>query len=324
VAYVINNEYELVSVIMPAYNAEKYISEAIESVVQQTYTNWELIVVDDGSTDNTAAIVKEYAAKDNRVRYIQQPHHNQARARNNGLPHASGELIAFLDADDIWISDKLETQVEVMSRYPLDLTFSDGYFFETTPAVDLQKRINIKYGKYSGQQGVNDFLAANRIPLMTAVARKTSLEKVNNFSELPGIHEDYDLWLRMLIKGNTFLGINTCLAYYRVHTASSSSGEGKILFLDINTLQNIAEKYPEYKTGAQRSIVDRINDYLGNNNISQWKMANQLIGIWNDLMPGRLSVSFWKWIYTNLGKNIFRMLFRWKMKFSSIQMPGPK
>jgi teichuronic acid biosynthesis glycosyltransferase TuaG len=315
---------DLVSVIMPAYNAEKYLAEAIESVIRQEYTSWELIVVDDGSTDNTAAIIKNYAAKDNRVRYMQQPHHNQARARNTGLLQASGELIAFLDADDIWMPDKLRLQVEVMHSFPVDLTFSDGYFFETGPEQDLQKKIGIKYGKYSGQQGVNDFLAANRIPLMTALARKTSLERVSNFSESPGIHEDYDLWLRMLINGDTFLGINSCLAYYRTHAASSSSGEGKILFLDINTLQNIAERYPEYKTGVQRAIVDRIDDYLVNNNISHWKMANQLIGIRNGLMPGKLSVSFWKWVYINLGQNIFRIFFRWKMKLSSAQMPAPK
>ncbi len=314
---------DLVSVIMPAYNAEKYISEAIESVIQQTYTSWELIVVDDGSTDNTAAIIKEYAAKDNRIRYLQQSHQQQAKARNNGLSHASGELIAFLDADDIWAPDKLATQVEVMQRLPVDLTFSDGYFFEKNPAKDLQKRISIKYGKYSGQQGIKDFLAGNRIPLLTAVARKASLEKVNNFLESPGIHEDYDLWLRMLINGSTFLGINSCLAYYRTHAASASSGEGKILFLDISTLKNIADRYPEHKTGAQRSIVERIDDYLANNNISNWKMASQLIGIRNNFIPGKLSVSFWKWIYVNFGKNIFRMLFSWRMKFPGKRFQAP-
>src|SRR5205809_2964960 len=163
----------LVSVIMPAYNAEKYIAEAIESVIRQEYTNWELIVVDDGSTDNTAAIIKDYAAKDNRVRYIQQPHQHQARARNNGLSHSSGELIAFLDADDLWMPGKLVVQAELMHNNPIDLTFSDGYFFETSPGQDIHKRISIKYGKYTGQQAVNDFLAANRIPLMTAVVRKS-------------------------------------------------------------------------------------------------------------------------------------------------------
>jgi teichuronic acid biosynthesis glycosyltransferase TuaG len=315
---------ELVSVIMPAYNAEKYIAEAIESVIQQTHADWELIVIDDGSTDNTAVIIKNYTARDKRIRCLQQPHQQQARARNNGLLHASGDLIAFLDADDIWMPGKLEVQAEIMHGNPIDLTFSDGYFFEMNPEQDLQKRISIKYGKYTGQQAVNDFLAANRIPLMTVVARKTSLEKVNNFSELPGIHEDYDLWLRMLITGNTFLGINSCLAFYRTHAASSSSGEGKILFLDINTLQNIAERYPEYKTGVQRAIVDRIDDYLVNNNISQWKMANQLIDIRNGLNPAGLSVSFWKWVYTYLGKNIFRRLFRWKGKFSSAKIATPK
>ncbi len=307
---------DLVSVIMPAYNAEKYIPEAIESVIGQTYPGWELIVVDDGSTDNTAGIISQYAARDNRIRYIQQPHGKQAKARNNALMHARGELIAFLDADDIWMPDKLEVQTEIMNRHPFDLTFSDGYFFESNPVMGLQYRIKIKYGQYQGEEAVKDFLSGNRVPLMTAVARRSSLQKVNNFLETPGIHEDYDLWIRLLINGCTFLGINNCLAFYRKHKTSASSGEGKILFMDIRTLQDIAEVYPQYKTAVQRATVDRIDDYLANNNISHWTMAGQLIGIRNDLVPRKLSLSSWKWVYTRFGKNIFRKLFNGRIKFS--------
>src|SRR5882757_4082321 len=104
----------LVSVIMPAYNAEKYIAEAINSVKQQTYTAWELIVIDDGSTDNTAAIIKKYAGTDNRIMYTYQANGGQGKARNNGLKKATGEYVAFLDADDLWIPEKLNTQVEIM------------------------------------------------------------------------------------------------------------------------------------------------------------------------------------------------------------------
>ncbi|HET6995264.1 MAG TPA: glycosyltransferase [Chitinophagaceae bacterium] len=300
---------DLVSVIMPAYNAEKYISEAIESVIQQTYTHWELIVVDDGSTDNTAAIIKNYTAKDSRIRYIQQPHQRQARARNNGLFHASGELIAFLDADDIWMPGKLEVQVDIMHRNSCDVTFSDAYFFETKPAAELQQRINVKYGKYEGEQATQDFLDDNRIPLLTAVARKSSLQKVDNFSELPGIHEDYDLWIRMLINGSSFLGIETPLAYYRVHPSSASYGEGKLLFMDIHTLENITVLYPQYKIQAERSIVKRIQEYLGNNNVSSWGLANELFGIRNKLAEKKMRILPWRWIYKISGKKIFRILF---------------
>src|SRR5580765_2861093 len=86
---------DLVSVIMPAYNAEKYISDAIKSVIAQTYSNWELIVIDDGSTDATAAIIQQYLVTGTRIKYIYQDNGGQGKARNNGLNHAKGELIAF-------------------------------------------------------------------------------------------------------------------------------------------------------------------------------------------------------------------------------------
>jgi len=105
----------LVSVIMPAYNAAPFIAAAIDSVLAQTYTNLELIVVDDGSTDSTASVVQSYGR---RVRYIYQSNARQAAARNCGLRQAHGELCAFIDADDIWLPDKLEKQVALYRQRP--------------------------------------------------------------------------------------------------------------------------------------------------------------------------------------------------------------
>src|ERR1700759_692275 len=97
----------LVSVITPAYNAGNFIHETIDSVIAQTYTNWELIIIDDGSTDNTAAIVKQYVVRDSRIKYLYQQNGKQGKARNNGMTHSSGTIIAFLDADDTWTPHKL-------------------------------------------------------------------------------------------------------------------------------------------------------------------------------------------------------------------------
>src|ERR1700744_5385897 len=99
---------ELISIIMPAYNAENFIGSAIESVLDQTYLNWELIVVNDGSTDQTAAIVETFAASDKRIKCISQPNMRQGAARNTGIKNSRGDLIAFLDADDLWLPGKLE------------------------------------------------------------------------------------------------------------------------------------------------------------------------------------------------------------------------
>src|SRR5690349_25117803 len=101
---------QLISVIMPAYNAEKFVAESISSVITQTYKNWELIIVDDGSTDNTKNIIEEFAKHDARIKYIYQENAKQGKARNTGIAMAKSGLVAFLDADDLWLPQMLESQ----------------------------------------------------------------------------------------------------------------------------------------------------------------------------------------------------------------------
>src|SRR5688572_29899913 len=111
---------------MPAYNTEKYIGESIQSVVDQTYENWELLVIDDGSTDKTADIIRAYAARDSRVKYLFQQNTRQAKARNTGIENLHGTLIAFLDADDLWLPEKLERQLQAMNATNADVIYSNG------------------------------------------------------------------------------------------------------------------------------------------------------------------------------------------------------
>src|SRR2546423_988247 len=99
-------ESPLVSIVVPAYNAEKYLEETIQSVIAQTYPNWQLVIVDDGSTDNTAEIVKSWALRDKRIFYYYQTNQRMASARNNGIRRATGKYIAFLDADNIFLPNK--------------------------------------------------------------------------------------------------------------------------------------------------------------------------------------------------------------------------
>src|SRR5690606_36436728 len=118
----------LVTIIIPCYNAEKYIAETIESVINQTYKNWELIVVNDGSTDNSPDIIKEFVANDNRIAFIDKPNSGVSDSRNKGLEKAKGEYIAFLDADDVWIENNLEVKVNNLYNYnDCDYVFSSMY-----------------------------------------------------------------------------------------------------------------------------------------------------------------------------------------------------
>lgn len=107
-----------VSVIMPAYNVEKYISNAIESIINQTYKDWELIIVDDGSSDNTLKVISEYSDKDNRIRVFKIPHSGRGRARNICLQHCTGKYIAICDSDDICLPNRFEKQVKYLNENP--------------------------------------------------------------------------------------------------------------------------------------------------------------------------------------------------------------
>jgi glycosyltransferase involved in cell wall biosynthesis len=291
---------------MPAYNAEKYIAEAIDSVIQQSCPDWELIIVDDGSTDRTAAIIKEYE-NDQRIHYIYQEHVGQGKARNKAISQTGGEYIAFLDADDCWLPGKLQQQLSIIEEKKVDLVFSDAYLFEDKP--DFEKRMNITPGYYQGEEAVRKFLVINYIPILTVLAKKSAIEKVNGFTEKEEIHEDYHLWLRMLISGSSFLGIDSALACYRQHPASSTLDAGKVLLYDIHVLQSIEDQWPRYKNDIDISVFCRIKHHLASNNVNEKKALLYLLNQMNDLGPGKVSVPFWKNIYSFFGKNIFRMLF---------------
>lgn len=207
----------LVSVIMPSYNAEKYIDEAIRSVIAQTYTNWELFVIDDGSTDRTARIAQSYAEKDSRVIFRQNSHNmGTANTRNIGIRLANGEWIATLDSDDIWHPEKLEIQLKkaqetgalfLYSSYSL---FCDGFRQEYT----VPEKVD-----YSS------LLTENVIGCSTVMMHKSILEDHLFPSEV--YHEDYALWLDLLRAGYNAVGCTEVLTEWRIVRNSRSFNKRK-------------------------------------------------------------------------------------------------
>ncbi len=207
----------LVSVIMPSYNAEKYIDEAIKSVIAQTYTNWELFVIDDGSTDGTARIAQSYAEKDSRVIFRRNSHNmGTANTRNIGIRLANGEWIATLDSDDIWHPEKLEIQLKkaqetgalfLYSSYSL---FCDGFRQEYT----VPEKVD-----YSS------LLTENVIGCSTVMMHKSILEDHLFPSEV--YHEDYALWLDLLRAGYNAVGCTEVLTEWRIVKNSRSFNKRK-------------------------------------------------------------------------------------------------
>lgn len=138
------NKIPLVSIIVPAYNAEKYIAETIDSVIAQTYSNWELIIVNDGSTDNTLRVIENYLNKDKRISFITKHNTGVSDTRNTGITKAKGEFIAFLDADDVWLPNNLEKKTDcLIKNTDIDFVFSNMFQADK----DLQNRTFAPEGK---------------------------------------------------------------------------------------------------------------------------------------------------------------------------------
>jgi teichuronic acid biosynthesis glycosyltransferase TuaG len=221
----------LVSIIMPAYNAERYISQAIQSVIEQTYTDWELIVVDDGSTDGTAEIAQNLGAADDRIKYVFQQNSRLGKARNTGLENSTGGLIAFLDSDDLWVKEKLGLQVKVMEETEADVVFSDAFVFHEDNVTDESRTFSNLCGRFEGREMFNRLLIDNRIPVLTVLARKGMIERVGPFEERPYYHgcEDYDLWLRLAKHGVVFYGMEERLGRYRRHATAMTHSDSNVL-----------------------------------------------------------------------------------------------
>lgn len=207
-------EEELCSVVMPAYNSEKYIAEAIESVIKQTYTNWELLIINDCSTDNTEEIIKSYLQKDTRIKLIKQKENQGvANARNTGIEKAKGRYIAFLDADDYWNKEKLQKQIQILQTSNADITYT-AYLMIDETGKTIKKRSVKKTLK------LKDLLKENSIIFSSVVCKKESLMDKNFKSEW--YHEDYIFLLDLSKESKNFVGINESLMQYRVHQRGRS------------------------------------------------------------------------------------------------------
>lgn len=216
---------------MPAYNAGRYVAEAIRSVLEQTYAEWELVVVDDGSTDDTARIVRELSARETRIRYVSRQNGGQAAARNTGIRISRGPLVAFLDADDLWVKEKLELQVKVLEETGADLVSSNGFVFRGDDLGTEAYGLATAPGRISGADMFRLLYAFNRIQIQSVLVRRDWLDKVGLFDEDRSYQncEDYDLWLSLARSGAVFYGMEEKLIMYRRHSAASTYEESNVL-----------------------------------------------------------------------------------------------
>ncbi|MBF4517591.1 glycosyltransferase [Flavobacterium sp. ANB] len=284
----------LISIIMPAYNAENYISDSINSVIAQTYHNWELIIVDDGSVDNTSQIVKEWELKDNRIQYYYQQNGKQGKARNLGISKSKGIYLAFLDADDLWLPEKLDIQIKAIQEKNVDLVFADSYIFNDNETEDISKKMNISTSVFYDKNALNLFLDWNRIPILTVLVKKDKVINVGAFSEELEIQnvEDYHLWLKLLMAGNIFYALDYTLAKYRVHGNSATSSDKLVLDKIPNIFFSLSQLYPECKKQIQQELKLRFNFIYKNNLFTKPELS-----VWINKNTKYLSKSQMRYFY---------------------------
>jgi glycosyltransferase involved in cell wall biosynthesis len=232
-----------ISVIMPCFNAEAYVKEAIGSVLGQSYQPVELIVVDDGSTDGSIRIVEELlASHPSKIKLLRQNHAGPYPARNLGLSHASGAFVAFLDADDWWREDCLEQLWNKLNACGADLAYCGwqnvgDYAGNTAPYVPPA---------YEEADTVAAFLKGCPWPIHAALIRRDVLDAVHGFSERCFSAMDYDLWLRILAHTQKIARVPEVLAFYRWHgTGQISANKWRQVLDALRVRQDFVQANPD-------------------------------------------------------------------------------
>lgn len=207
----------LVSVVIATYNMGQYLSQAVDSILQQTWKNFEVIVVDDGSTDNTVEVMAQYQSND-KVVYIKNENQGQPKAKNCGIKNTKGEFIAFCDADDFWEKNKLELQIPQFKNPKVGVVYSEVSFIDehnnrfTKPDHEA---------RHSGKV-TNQLLLENFVPFGTSVIRRQCIEKSGMFNEEFRMGIDWDLWLRYSLEWE-FVYVSEPTYVYRVWSGQMSN-----------------------------------------------------------------------------------------------------
>jgi teichuronic acid biosynthesis glycosyltransferase TuaG len=228
----ISNLRPFVSVIMPSYNSERFLSVAIKSVIDQIYTNWELIIIDDFSSDNSLSISQKFSYQDSRITtYRNAKNMGVSYSRNLGINLSKGEFIAFLDSDDKWMNNKLEMQVK--------LSVTNNYQFLITGCSYINEENYIFPGKIIPSKIISysNLLKTNQVSCSSVFINKNLLNNIK--FENDKIHEDYYLWLRILKEGNLIYTIPELLLQYRLYSKSKSGNKFKSIKMTFGVYRSI-------------------------------------------------------------------------------------
>lgn len=252
----------MVSIIIPCYNSERYLKDTLTSVLWQTHTDWECILIDDGSTDSTPSIANEYTAKDGRFRYVRQKNSGPSVARNYGVSLSKGEFVQFLDADDIILPSRLESCLKSFSDPSTDVVYSDYITFQKRQGYS-----RVLPGKMPPGDPVRSLLFENNLTfamLIHSLMFRNAI--IRNFPFDTRLHshaEDVECWARMAINGVRFSYVDEVLSIYRYTAESLGSNEVHLLTAKINVLEQYhshpqCSSYTAEFTNARQYLEQRL------------------------------------------------------------------
>jgi glycosyltransferase involved in cell wall biosynthesis len=253
---------DLVSVILPAYNAEKFIGRTLLSVTDQSYRNLEVIVVDDGSKDGTAAIVEEFARRDHRVRLIRQENAGVRAARNRAIANARGGFVAPIDADDLWHRDKLAVQVEALRAAPPTTAVAYCWWVPIDEQDVVKENGRIPFpcqfeGNVLIEMAVQNFIGNGSIPLI----RRSALRDIGGYDPDQSLCSDWQLYFELAEHGDYVL-VRRALVGYRQWSGSLSSAVGSMERRWKATTKWIRQRYPRLPRNAIRRQIYHGHAYL--------------------------------------------------------------
>jgi glycosyltransferase involved in cell wall biosynthesis len=284
--------YPLVTIIIPNYNREKFIGEALDSILSQTYQNWECLVIDDGSTDNSKEVVRSYELKDSRIKLYERPVNRIKGAnacRNYGFELSNGEYINWFDSDDIMMPEKLDVQVSLLHNSNYDFTVCQTMMFD----MDKNKEIGIRARRVKSNNVFEDYILFKIFWLTGApLWKKDFIQRTGVlFDEKLQQSQDYDFHMRILDKSENYLPLESVFVVFRLHRENMSIDTfdtNEKIYSNIIVKSNILKKY-EHKL----KFTSRIFVY------------NQLVSIYKECSERRkLSISLFalKTLLLNIGK----------------------
>jgi glycosyltransferase involved in cell wall biosynthesis len=307
-----------VSVVIPTYNRAQFLDEALQSVFNQTFKDFEVIVVDDGSTDRTKQVLEKYG---DRIRYIFQENGGPAKARNRGIKESLGKYIAFLDADDVWFPLKLEKQIRMFRECPeLGMVFTENSYFQENgiyrPSMGKKKRL------MKGDVASNIFLYSG-VATPTVMVRKEIFNKIGLFEEELAIAEDDNLWVRIAVNFKVEL-IDQLLVEVRNHSQRTTADKKKLSESVLTNIRLLSHRYSGVRERIEHVIPKKVSEVQFD--LGYHYLENQDIVRARESFTKGIRWNVWNWrnyayfLLSLLPKKLIQKLKKFKRKILDFNM----